>query len=67
MIDVAITFKDFERLHDGITIPGRARKNISDQIMLNTWWEDIQSQWAYMYDMFHDAGEERFKLSDLHP
>ena len=64
---MAITFKDFQKIHNGISIPGRARKLESDQIMLNTWWEDIQSQWAYAYDMFHDVGDEHFGLNNLHP
>lgn len=64
---MAITFRDFQKMHNNISIPGRARKMESDQIMLNTWWEDIQSQWAYAYDMFHDVGDEHFELYDLHP
>ena len=46
---------------------GRARKKQSDMIMDATWWGDIQSQVAYMYTYSHDVGDERFKLSDLHP
>jgi len=37
-----ITFKDFQSIHTAKT-PGRARKELSDRIMLNTWWQDIQS------------------------
>lgn len=51
----------------GTIIDGRARKAESDMVMLNSWWEDIQSQTAYLYDYYHDTGDERFKLRDLHP
>ena len=61
-----ISFNDFQNMHEA-KIPGRARKMQSDQIMLNTWWQDIQAQTAYMYDIFHDVGEDHFKLNDLHP
>lgn len=61
-----ITFKNFQNMH-GANVPGRARKIQSDVIMLNTWWQDIQAQTAYLYDIFHDIGEEHFKLNDLHP
>lgn len=61
-----ITYKDFQTIH-GTTIPGRARKTNSDMIMKETWWQDIQAQTVYLYDMFHDIGEERFRLKDLHP
>lgn len=64
---MAITFSDFKSMHNGISIPGRARKQQSDEIMLHTWWEDIQAQWAYAYDMFHDIGYDHFGLHDIHP
>lgn len=61
-----ITFNDFMNMHES-TVPGRARKVQSDVIMKETWWQDIQAQMAYMYDMFHDVGDEHFLLNDLHP
>lgn len=61
-----IEFKDYVNMIKAEN-PGRAKKIQSDNIMLNTWWQDIQSQTAYLYDMFHDVGEEHFKLNDLHP
>ena len=68
---MAITFRDYQSMYgntiNNVGIPGRARKVQSDNIMLNTWWQDIQSQWAYAYDMFHDVGYEHFELNDLHP
>lgn len=65
---MAINFKDFQAIHNGISVPGRARKMQSDQIMLNTWWQDIQSQTAYIYDYYHDQkSTEAFKLNNLHP
>lgn len=63
---MALSFKDFQNIH-GAVIPGRARKMQSDIIMKETWWQDIQAQVAYLYDMFHDVGDEHFKLNDLHP
>ena len=36
-------------------------------IMENSWDGDIQSQVAYIYDYYHDIGDERFKLMNLHP
>lgn len=44
---------------------GDARRLESDEIMNATWWEDINSQKVYLYDMYHD--EERTKLHDLKP
>lgn len=62
-----ITFEDFQKIHSANT-PGRARKIQSDNIMLNTWWQDIQAQTAYIYDYYHDQkSEESLKLTDLHP
>ena len=63
---MSISFSDFQRMH-GAETQGRARKIQSDMIMKETWWEDIQSQTAYLYDMFHDIGDEHFWLHDLHP
>ena len=62
-----ITFKNFQSFHVAKT-PGRARKMQSDQIMLDTWWQDIQAQTAYIYDYYHDLqSEEAFQLNNLHP
>jgi len=37
-------------------------------IMDATWWRDIQSQTAYIYDYYHDLkSEESLKLNNLHP
>lgn len=44
---------------------GQARKQISDQIMDATWWEDISSRVAYIYDYYHD--DEPLLLKGLHP
>ena len=65
---MGINFNDFRAMHNGISIPGRARKMQSDIIMLNTWDQDIQSQTAYIYDYYHDLkSSEALKLNDLHP
>lgn len=64
---MALTFKDFQKMHVA-SVPGRARKLQSDQIMLNTWWEDIQAQTAYIYDYYHDQlSDESLQLNNLHP
>ena len=64
---MAITFNDFQTIH-GTNLPGRARKRQSDQIMTQTWWNDIQAQTAYIYDYYHDLqSSESQKLNDLHP
>jgi hypothetical protein len=44
---------------------GLAHKNASDDIMLATWDNDIQSRVAYLYDYFHD--DEPLKFVNLHP
>ena len=44
---------------------GQAKKLDADLIMDNTWWEDIQSKVAYIYDYYHD--NEPLKLRDLNP
>lgn len=44
---------------------GQIRKNQSDMIMEQTWWEDIQSRVAYLYDYYHD--DEVDIVTDLHP
>lgn len=65
---MAINFKDFQALHGNAGIPGRSRKRQSDQIMLGTWDQDIQSQTCYIYDFYHDQkSSESLKLNDLHP
>ena len=62
-----ITFGDFKNMHE-VSISGRARKIQSDNIMLNTWWQDIQAQTCYIYDYYHDQKSyEALKLNDLHP
>lgn len=51
----------------GTNVAGRARKMQSDNIMLNTWDQDIQAQTAYLYDLYHDLGTDHLRLDDLHP
>lgn len=64
---MTLSFKDFQAMHES-AIPGRARKMQSDIIMLNTWWQDIQTQNAYIYDYYHDLqSTEPLKLNNLHP
>ena len=51
----------YRKLHDGTT--GQERKRQSDKIMDFTWWNDIQSRVAYLYDYYHD--DYKMQLDDL--
>ena len=52
----------------GTNVAGRARKMQSDVIMKETWWQDIQAQYCYIYDYYHDLkSDEALKLNNLHP
>lgn len=63
-----ITYKDFQAMHNNISVPGRARKQQSDSVVLGSWWQDIQAQYCYIYDYYHDLkSDEPLKLDDLHP
>lgn len=44
---------------------GEQRKFESSQIMEDTWWDDVQSQVAYLYDYYHD--DYKTQLKDLEP
>ena len=65
---MAISFSDYGAIIGGYKSQGRANKAQSDMIMDATWWRDIQSQTAYIYDYYHDLkSEESLKLNNLHP
>ena len=53
----------YQNLYKG-TI-GQAHKHESDNIMDVTWWNDINSHVAYLYDFYHD--DHKTQLNDLHP
>ena len=55
---------EYRRRIGGLT-SGQAKKYESDLIMDNTWWEDISSKVAYLYDYYHD--NEPYKLRNLTP
>ena len=40
---------------------GQVRKEQSDDIMNQTWWEDIQSRVGYLYDFYHDNNITRLE------
>lgn len=42
---------------------GQVRKQQSDDIMNQTWWEDIQSRVVYLFDYYHD--NQLTKLNNL--
>lgn len=65
---MAISFSQYGEWLGGYKTGGRARKAISDQILINTWSQDIQSQVAYYFDYYRDLqSEEALFLNDLHP
>ena len=43
---------------------GQVHKTDADFIMNDTWWDDIQSRVAYLYDYYHDSEPELY--DDLH-
>lgn len=55
------SMETYRKLHSGTT--GQERKRQSDQIMDFTWWNDIQSKVAYLYDYYHD--DYKKQLDDL--
>ena len=59
------SFDLYKKINDAPTTNGQVRKNMSDQVMDITWWEDIASRAAYLYDFYHD--DEPTVLRDLHP
>ena len=48
-----------------IRTDGQMHKAESDDVMDATWWEDIQSRRAYIYDYIHDS--EKLVYEDLDP
>lgn len=55
---------DLFKMLNGNGMPnGRIRKMQSDDIMEQTWWEDIAAQKAYIYDYYHD--DEPLQLNNL--
>lgn len=43
-----------------VTTIGEAHKFYSDMVMEETWWRDIESQVAYLYDYYHDDYKTKF-------
>lgn len=64
---MAINFKDFQAIHNGISVPGRARKMQSDIIMDATFTQDIQYQVGYFFDYYHTTPENRLLLEGFDP
>lgn len=57
----------YKKINSSKTI-GQAHKQESDNVMNNTWWNDISSRVVYLYDYYHDlASNDPLKLRDLHP
>ena len=64
---MAISFSEYGQIL-GAKTNGRARKQLSDMVMLASWDQDIQSQTAYFFDYYRDLqSEEALKLNDLNP
>ena len=51
----------------GADTNGRAMKYNSDMVMEYTFDRDSQYQVGYLYDYYHDVGDEKLKLYNLHP
>lgn len=62
-----ITYKDFQALHNNISVPGRARKQQSDVIMDATFTQDVQYQVGYFFDYYHTAPQNRLRLEGFNP
>ena len=52
-----------KKINYGFSTIGEVHKNQSDLIMEATWWNDISSQVAYLYDYYHD--DNISKLDDM--
>lgn len=59
-----ISFSDYRNSFAPQTI-GKTYKSQSDMIMEQTWWNDIASRVAYLYDWEHDTHHRQ--LTDMHP
>ena len=60
-------FNKYQELLSGAT-QGEFRKNISDEIINYTWYEDIASRNMYIYDWYHDLkSSEKNLLHNLNP
>lgn len=64
---MAISFSQYGEWLGGHKTGGRARKAESDNVMLWSWDEDIQSQTAYFFDYYHTIPENRLKLEGFDP
>lgn len=49
-----ITFEDMQNLHASVGTHGQQLKAMADDIMQQTWDNDIQSKQCYIYDYYHD-------------
>ena len=60
-------FSKYQKIYGNLT-QGQARKEISDEIINNTWYEDIASRNMYLYDWYHDLkSPEKHLLRNLNP
>lgn len=55
----------YKKLLNSPITNGQVRKDISDDILNQVWWEDIAAKKAYLYDYYHD--KEPLKFRDIHP
>ena len=56
------SMETYKKLHNGSMV-GQEHKRLSDKIMDSTWWTDINSRVAYLYDYSHD--DNITQLNDL--
>ena len=59
------SLNSYKNMFVGARTNGQLYKKQSDEIMDATWWQDVQSRVAYLYDWYHDWEPE--KLWGLNP
>lgn len=58
------SMETYRKLHNGVNV-GQEHKRLSDCIMNETWWNDIASRKAYLFDYWHD--NDKTRLNDFNP
>lgn len=53
----------YKKMHDSIPTNGMAHQKESEMVMEATWWNDIASRVAYLYDWYHD--DNKTQLNDF--
>lgn len=53
----------YKKMHGAISTNGMAHQKESEMVMEATWWNDIASRVAYLYDWYHD--DNKTQLNDF--